>query len=301
MKTWAIGLMSNEEKRNILDKHKTLYDGYRTMQPQITKEQPLYVQDFANDKGGVTLSNRNNITSYKNVGINEQVEESECMECGDKGYMEEGKQVCSECGGVMMEGECSECGWKGEMEEETQQVKDLDNVEDLNLSDKFDYVEGEVEETEQGNPYDKMDMGYDFVPGGPDVSGDVYTVKADDMDLDDEEVDPAFDFESEGPMKVYETMESAWSDEPSIFKHQHNKMRRKLDADDKGEEFDDSEFDITDYGDDFDSDESSWEEITKITGDDEFGNLSEVDEDLRESVMIQKNRIMEMMNRMKRF
>lgn len=304
MKTWAVGLMSNEEKRNILDQHKYLYDGYRTMQPEIKKEQPLFVQDFANDKGGVTLSNKNNVTTYKNVGINEQEEmEGECMECGDKGYMEEEKQVCSECGGQMMEGECMECGSKGYMEEETQQVEDLKNVEDLNLSDKFDYVEGEVEETEQGNPYDKMDMGYDFVPKGPDVSGDVYTDNADDMDLDDEEVDPAYDFESEGPMKVYETMESAWHDlgGESIFKHQQNKMKRKMDAEDSGEEFDDSELEVSDYDDELDLPNSSWEEITQVTGDDEFANLSEVDEDLRESVIVQKNKIMEMMNRMKRF
>ena len=289
MKQWAIGLMSNEEKRNILDKHKYLYDGYRTMQPEVAKEQPLFVQDFANDKKGLTVNNKFDVKTYTNVGINESKD--------DKG-------MCSECGGMMYEGECSECGWKGDMGEETQQVKDLDNVEDLNLSDKFDYVEGEVDETEQGNPYDKMDEPYDFEPKGPKKSGDAFTVKVDDMDLDDEEVRPSFDFESEGPMKVYETMESAFSNdgveetsEQYPPKHVWNKMKRKNRADAEGEEFDDSELDMSDY-EEFEPNNSSWEEINAMVGDDEFSNL---DEDIKESVVLQKNRIVEMMERMKKF
>jgi hypothetical protein len=48
--------------------------------------------------------------------------------------------------------------------------------------------------------------------------------------------------------------------------------------------------------DEFDPRDKSWEEITAYTGDDEFGG---VDEDIKESLITQKNRIMEMMNRMK--
>jgi hypothetical protein len=299
MKTWAIGLMSNDEKRNILDKHKHLYDGYRTMQPEIKKEQPLYVQDFANDKGGVTLNNRNTVTSYKNFGINEQVEqmEDECMECGNGEYMEESKGMCSECG-VMSEGECMECGWKGEMEEETQQVEDLDNFEDLNPKNKFDYVEGEVEEYgDQGSAYKNMDSSYDFDSEGPDVSGDVYTVKADDMDLDDEEVKPAFDFDSEGPMKVYETMISAFSDQNGFGKDSFmNSMSQKFEEDMEDEDMEDEEELYPTFSDD------NFIGMSKKSGDMEDGEfLYDVDEDLKESVIIQKNRIMEMMNRMKRF
>ncbi len=131
MKTWGIGLMSNEEKRSILDQHKSLYDGYRTMQPQVSNTQPLYVQDFANDKGGITVNNKFNVKPYTNMGINESLEK---------------ESMCSECGGMVYEGECSECGWKGDVGEEMQQVKDLKNVEDLNLSDKFDYTEEELDE-----------------------------------------------------------------------------------------------------------------------------------------------------------
>ena len=63
--------MTNEEKENILDQHKTIYDGYVTSYAQQPKEQPLYTQDFANDKQGLTVNNKGVVTSYKNMGINE--------------------------------------------------------------------------------------------------------------------------------------------------------------------------------------------------------------------------------------
>jgi hypothetical protein len=63
--------MTNEEKENILDQHKTIYDGYVTSYAQQPKEQPLYTQDFANDKQGITVNNKGVVTAYKNMGINE--------------------------------------------------------------------------------------------------------------------------------------------------------------------------------------------------------------------------------------
>jgi hypothetical protein len=63
--------MTNEERENILDQHKTVYDGYLTSYVQPEKNQPLYVQDMANDKQGITVSNKGVVTSYKNMGINE--------------------------------------------------------------------------------------------------------------------------------------------------------------------------------------------------------------------------------------
>jgi hypothetical protein len=60
-----------EERENILDQHKKLYDGYVTKYNQESNMTPLYVQDFANDKGGITVNNKGNVTQYKNIGINE--------------------------------------------------------------------------------------------------------------------------------------------------------------------------------------------------------------------------------------
>ena len=63
--------MTKEEKTNILDQHKHLYDGYVTKYNQESNSYPLYVQDLANDKGGITLNNKGEVKSYRNIGINE--------------------------------------------------------------------------------------------------------------------------------------------------------------------------------------------------------------------------------------
>lgn len=63
--------MTNEERSNILDQHKQVYDGYATSYIQPSNEQPLYVQDMANDKQGLTVSNKGVVTGYKNMNINE--------------------------------------------------------------------------------------------------------------------------------------------------------------------------------------------------------------------------------------
>ena len=65
--------MTNEERTNILDQHKTIYDGYVTEYAQGENKQPLYVQDFANDKGGITVNNKGEVKPYTNVGINESI------------------------------------------------------------------------------------------------------------------------------------------------------------------------------------------------------------------------------------
>lgn len=109
MNPWFLQQVSSEEKENILSKHKELYNGYQTMQPKVSNEQPLYVQDFAKDKLGATLTNDGKLVGYTN----------KIYEQSDSDITEE-KSMCSECGSEMREGECSECGWKGEMEEETE-------------------------------------------------------------------------------------------------------------------------------------------------------------------------------------
>lgn len=149
---FAANRISEDEKSNILSQHKTLYNGYQTLNPEIPNTQPLYVQDFAKDKVGAVMGNKGNIKGYTNMGINEQsfpygksiVSEGECSECGYK--MEEG--MCSECGGMMQEGECSECGYKmEELDERTGKLDDIYDEEDLNPNAEFDYVKGASNKT----------------------------------------------------------------------------------------------------------------------------------------------------------
>ena len=122
---FGLGQISATEKQDILDQHKSLYNGYQTMQPQVSNTQPLYTYDFAGDKDGMVVNNKGEVKKYTNMGINEQVE---------------GKEMCEQCGGRMTEGICEQCGG-GEMEEGVGKLDDIYNVNDLGDND-FDYVEG---------------------------------------------------------------------------------------------------------------------------------------------------------------
>ena len=66
--------VTKEERENILDKHKTIYDGYVT-QYGGNNMTPLTVVDMARDKEGVTVNSRGEVTGYKNFGINESINE----------------------------------------------------------------------------------------------------------------------------------------------------------------------------------------------------------------------------------
>jgi hypothetical protein len=67
--------VTNEERENILDKHKTTYDGYVTEYGNGNNMTPLYVVDMAKDKEGVTVNSRGEVSGYKNFGINESINE----------------------------------------------------------------------------------------------------------------------------------------------------------------------------------------------------------------------------------
>jgi hypothetical protein len=63
--------MNKQERENILDQHRHVYDGYVTKYNQQSNQYPLYVQDLANDKNGITVNNKGLVKTYTNVGINE--------------------------------------------------------------------------------------------------------------------------------------------------------------------------------------------------------------------------------------
>jgi hypothetical protein len=123
------------------------------MQPQVSNTQPLYVYDAAGDKEGFVVNNKGEVKKYTNMGINEQVETKEvCDDCGamimdgmctecNYGHMEEGMgETCEQCGGTMKEDVCEQCG--GTMKEETGHLDDIYNQEDLNPTAGFDYIQG---------------------------------------------------------------------------------------------------------------------------------------------------------------
>jgi hypothetical protein len=63
--------MSKEERDNILDQHKEPYNGNIMQSQTSSNEQPLYVQDFANDKQGINIDIHGNVKPYTNFNINE--------------------------------------------------------------------------------------------------------------------------------------------------------------------------------------------------------------------------------------
>jgi len=154
--------MTKEEKENILDKHKSVYDGYVTQYVKPNQE-PLMVQDFANDKNGITVNNKGNVTGYKNVAINEidskfapeptfeeEVDETFMMSSGHSplDMIGDGEndlahgttdEICPKCGG-----EDPNCEFCGEQEfeydyddDETSLPADFESI-DLDFSDLED-------------------------------------------------------------------------------------------------------------------------------------------------------------------
>ena len=165
MRFYTLGQLSNDEKSDILGKHREVYNGYKRMQNEVKNEQPLYVQDFANDKEGITVNGSGEVSSYNN-----------------KIYMRESKEVCSECGSKMYEGECMECG-SGYMEE------DIYDFEDLNPENKFDYTNEKEIDEDNMNTYEPMTSAFDEELDEISGPSPLYS----DIDFE------AYNFKSDGP------------------------------------------------------------------------------------------------------
>ncbi len=65
---FGLGQLSSDEKNDILNQHKSLYNGYQTMQPEVSNTQPLYVYDNAMDKEGLVVNNKGEVKKYTNMG-----------------------------------------------------------------------------------------------------------------------------------------------------------------------------------------------------------------------------------------
>ena len=144
--------ISEEERKSIREKQRSIYDGYQTMEPKMNKETPLTVENLALDEIGITVNNKGEVSGYKNKGINQPMKKT-CNECGsvyegemcEMCQMEEGKTMC-ECGREVMEGETCECGpsmYNEEQIEESIKIKSKKNQvikqinESLNMFDRF--------------------------------------------------------------------------------------------------------------------------------------------------------------------
>ena len=139
-------IISNEERAQILNTHRSFYDGYATGNVP-NPQQPLTVEDLAQDKNGVQVMYNGEVKRYNNH-IHEQVAIdapdmdlsdvdpaydfiSQGPEGGETVEMEE--EMCEQCGSAMVEGECMECGMYESIDEDlyesfkTQREKILEN------------------------------------------------------------------------------------------------------------------------------------------------------------------------------
>ena len=196
-------IMSDEERQSILQQHSSFYNGYAVgnVPSNLT---PLTVYDPAGDKGGITVDNKGDVSTYKNHMVNEStISEQKGKGCakseGGTGCIEqEGNEWIiynNKKGGIWRDGFKSE----------------KDAQEALDAFHANESVMSEIEA-------DDMDVSYvepadDFKSGGPEQFADSDPDKDPyDMDLeaimrmfdygDDEK--EAYDFESEGGnMDVY--------------------------------------------------------------------------------------------------
>jgi hypothetical protein len=162
--------MTNEERENILDQHKTIYDGYVTSYAQQPKEQPLYTQDFANDKQGLTVSNKGVVTTYKNMNINEMRYDGKSTGLFSE---EEPKEQGHISGGSIYEPEES---FESEMDEEYY----------VSLGEQLDMIGDGEDDLEHGTFGDEDDC--DIVLISPEAYDDEdYYKSPSDDELDDED------------------------------------------------------------------------------------------------------------------
>jgi hypothetical protein len=233
MNFYSLGQLSNNEKSDILNKHKELYNGYRKVWQTVSNEQPLYIQDFANDKEGLVVTNKGNVKAYTNFGINEGIYDVQDDFTGEFDYTEE-------------------------------EIDEVDDT-DLALAVSADGLPNLAVAMDEEEEYEVMTSAF-MDEELDEISGPspLYS-----------KVDPAYNFQSDGPMQE-EEMEEGFFD----F-------------------MDDEEFeDVYDY----DEKESAFDRIRRGKGDVEDIDFEEIeDEQLRESLLKQKNKINEMFNRIKKY
>ena len=334
---FGLGQLSATDKTDILDQHKSVYNGYQTMQPQVSNRQPLYVYDDAGDKDGFVVNNRGEIKKYTNMGINEGViDKNVCESCGGEtnegkvceqcsgGETNEGK-VCEQCGGETNEGKvCEQCGGTGKTN--IQELGGMDDghprfgnkkfpnkmspeeIDDLLRGDEDDYNDEEdYKDRSMYNPY-YGDKNFNFGDEDENDDEDVDYIELDeddDCELEENEWG-AYDFESNGPNSGYNVNEL---EDNTI--NSYEPMQSAFDDDDDDNDDDDDEDnynddDDDDYDEDDDMDDGS-ETVPSFNPSGEYLGMvepngdMEIDDDLKESFFIQKNKITEMFNRFNKY
>ena len=146
--------VSNEERENILNRHKEVYNGYKTLNPNpVENEQPLYIQDFANDKGGMVVNNKGEVKAYTNVGINESRKRKPYLDDDDATDIHPHGESDWNKPKEVEKGEVDEFFYFDVEDEETKEKKQKERQQDLDsmlsmLGDKIEKNDDSLDENE---------------------------------------------------------------------------------------------------------------------------------------------------------
>ena len=62
-------------------------------------------------------------------------------------YVQEGKETCNECGGMLEEGECKECGWNGDKEVMESGLKKLEKISSKEIEDLLGDIDSDLKKS----------------------------------------------------------------------------------------------------------------------------------------------------------
>jgi hypothetical protein len=259
---FGLGQLSAAEKSDILDQHKSVYNGYQTMQPQVSNTQPLYVYDAAGDKEGFVVNNKGEVKKYTNMGINETKKR--------KPYLADEE---------MKKGEVDEFFYFDVEDEETKEKKQKERQQDLdailsslghNEDDKVETKEGMGETCEQCGGTMKEDV--------CEQCGSGY------MEEETGHLDDIYNQEDLNPTAGFDYIQGS-SNDVDTFEGMHKKLYKESDSDEfvnyddnmeDDDDFQDYESSYTEDGmDDPDNEDDGFEDInaSEVT-DGELGEIN---------------------------
>ena len=300
--------MSDEEKNSILQQHSAFYNGYATGNIP-SGPQPLLQDEGPTDSQGITVNNRGEVGQYRNHLVNESVVNEEEKDWIQNVDMDEGS-FTKYCKGEVT----CDCVEKAQ-KEGGKPAKQAQLYLNMN-SDKCKSLQEEVKEYAADDmDVSDVEAAYDFESGGPDQFGDedmTYSEDSYGMDIDSimsmfdgsitadyEDEVPAYQFDSEGAMDV-DLYEGA--DEDGDGEISKGELHKHFDEDGDGKVTPD-EYDshIKSHMEEKETCEQCGSEMKEGECKECGSMYEEVDEDLRESFIEDRERINEMFDRFKKF
>jgi hypothetical protein len=303
-------IMSDEERQNIISQHKSFYNGYAVGNVPSNMT-PLTVYDAAQDKGGVNVNNRGEVSQYANHKINEAKVEKDLVDEIDMGRYNDEIDMDKEFDGhEMMRGERRAYDFDSDggnvdvygesiIRESDESLMDL--VKRIMLSRKFDIIANEMKSMDFSDEFEFADnfisyllndyVDEEYYDNLYDLVKDEYGEiilsmygRSDDFDSDGGNVDVY------GESKISEK-ESAWE-----------KFQKDKHVTDKTIKVARNDFEkMWDSVNEEEETEAMCEQCGLSEAMCECGMYEEIDEDLQESFKTQKDRITEMFNRFKNY